>query len=253
MPHYVMAIDATKCINCKACVLACQQRNGVPYGHFRNWIHAFPDPAAPLGQHFQPGACMHCDHPVCVDACPTRATYKADDGSVRIDAARCIGCGGCIEACPYDARYKNPLTGTADKCDYCSHATPGQVPACVQVCPTHCRIFGDVDNADDPVVWALAEHKRLHVVPKEVDTKPTLTYLTETSPLDWPQAKKTPAALAGMGPLAGLVKLFAGVSLFGVIAVFIKQLICPSASSSDTHGDSADSGPDANAHKEDRS
>ena len=150
MSRYIMAIDANKCINCKACVLACQQRNGTPYGHSRNWVRETPDKLSLLGTAYQPGACMHCDHPLCVEACPTHATYKADDGSVGIDPERCIGCGGCIEACPYGARYKHPVTGRADKCDYCRRATPGQVPACVQVCPVRCRVFGDADNPDVP-------------------------------------------------------------------------------------------------------
>lgn len=227
MPHFVMAIDATRCINCKACVVACQQRNNVPYGFSRNWIREVPDAASPFGRRFQPGACMHCDRPLCVDACPTQATWKAEDGSVRIDAARCIGCGGCIEACPYGARYKHPVTGIADKCDYCA-PTSNQPPACVQVCPTRCRIFGDTDNADDPVSWALRENKLLHIAPKAFDTKPTLTYLKETAPLDWPEIQKKSPALAGMGSVAGVIRIFGGLSLFGVIVIFIRQLIRPS-------------------------
>ncbi|MFQ8735620.1 MAG: 4Fe-4S dicluster domain-containing protein [Bilophila wadsworthia] len=112
---------------------------------------------------------MHCDHPLCVEACPTHATYKADDGSVGIDPERCIGCGGCIEACPYGARYKHPVTGRADKCDYCRRATPGQVPAGVQVCPVRCRVFGDADNPDDPVARALAGNRHVYVVPPDFD------------------------------------------------------------------------------------
>ena len=77
MSRYIMAIDANKCINCKACVLACQQRNGTPYGHSRNWVRETPDKLSLLGTAYQPGACMHCDHPLCVEACPTHATYKA--------------------------------------------------------------------------------------------------------------------------------------------------------------------------------
>ena len=96
MSRYIMAIDANKCINCKACVLACQQRNGTPYGHSRNWVRETPDKLSLLGTAYQPGACMHCDHPLCVEACPTHATYKADDGSVGIDPERCIGCGGSL-------------------------------------------------------------------------------------------------------------------------------------------------------------
>ena len=103
MSRYIMAIDANKCINCKACVLACQQRNGTPYGHSRNWVRETPDKLSLLGTAYQPGACMHCDHPLCVEACPTHATYKADDGSVGIDPERCIGCGGA-SSCSYRAR-----------------------------------------------------------------------------------------------------------------------------------------------------
>ena len=212
MSRYIMAIDANKCINCKACVLACQQRNGTPYGHSRNWVRETPDKLSLLGTAYQPGACMHCDHPLCVEACPTHATYKADDGSVGIDPERCIGCGGCIEACPYGARYKHPVTGRADKCDYCRRATPGQVPACVQVCPVRCRVFGDADNPDDPVARALAGNRHVYVVPPDFDAKPTLAYLNGTTPTDWPRRKDVPPALAAIGPLSSVVKAFGGLA-----------------------------------------
>ena len=228
MSRYIMVIDATRCIDCKACILACQQRNGVPYEYSRNWVRETPDRLAPLGMAYQPGACMHCDNPLCVKACPTHATYKAEDGSVVIDPDRCIGCGGCIEACPYDARYNNPLTGTADKCDYCRSSTPGQIPACVQVCPVHCRIFGDAQNPDDPVSRVLADGKHVYVVPPDYDTRPTLAYLNRTTPTDWPQKKDVPPALAAIGPLSSVVKVLGGLTLFGVIGVFVKQLFLPS-------------------------
>ena len=201
-----------------------------PYGHSRNWVRETPDKLSLLGTAYQPGACMHCDHPLCVEACPTHATYKADDGSVGIDPERCIGCGGCIEACPYGARYKHPVTGRADKCDYCRRATPGQVPACVQVCPVRCRVFGDADNPDDPVARALAGNRHVYVVPPDFDAKPTLAYLNGTTPTDWPRRKDVPPALAAIGPLSSVVKAFGGLALFGVIGVFVKQLFWPSDS-----------------------
>ena len=80
MSRLIMAIDANKCMNCKACIVACQQRNSVPYDHDRNWIKSAVAPSAPSGWHYQPGGCMQCDKPQCVDACPTGATYKGDDG-----------------------------------------------------------------------------------------------------------------------------------------------------------------------------
>jgi len=239
MVRYVMAIDATKCMNCKACVVACQQRNGVPYGHSRNWIRETPDRNSPNGQGYQPGACMHCDNPVCVDACPTRATFKAEDGSVQIDRTRCIGCGGCIASCPYGARFRNPLTGTADKCDYCASTLGlGMPPACVLACPTHCRTFGNAADPASPVARLLAAHPNLHVVSQRLDTKPTLTYLKRTAPLDWPRETATPGPLAAIAPLALGVRWLGGLALFGVAGVFLKHLILPATEESheDTGG-----------------
>ena len=114
MPRYVMAIDASKCLNCKACLIACQQRNAVPYGLSRNWVRETPDTASPSGWRYQPGACMHCAEPSCVDACPTHATYKAEDGVVMVDETRCIACGSCMRACPYQARHIDPARRVVD-------------------------------------------------------------------------------------------------------------------------------------------
>lgn len=233
-----MAIDATKCINCMACVVACQQRNQVPYGQSRNWVKKVYNPEVPAGVSFQPGACMHCDKAVCVDACPTRATYKADDGSVVIDPARCISCGSCVASCPYNARFLHPKTGRADKCDYCrAHAVPGGEPACVSICPTKCRVFGDADNPADPVAFALKGRPNVHVIAKDYDTKPTLTYLDATLPLDWPQKADTPAPINLMPIMATGARWFGGLALFGVIGVFLKQLVLPSDREHSHHED----------------
>lgn len=229
MSRYVMAIDAGKCINCMACVVACQQRNDVPYGSSRNWVKNVNNPDVPAGVSFQPGACMHCDNAVCVDACPTHATYKAPDGSVVIDAARCISCGSCVASCPYRARFLHPVTGRADKCDYCrAHSEPGQEPACVQICPTRCRTFGDADDPAAPVAAILKTQPNVHVTAKDQDTKPTLTYLGATLPADWPQKAETPAPVSAMPLIATGVRWLGGLALFGVLGVFFKQLVLPS-------------------------
>lgn len=225
MARYVMLIDSENCMNCKACVVACQQRNGVPYGLSRNWIRETPDTSARCGAKYQPGACMHCDDASCVRACPTGATWKGADGTVEIDRGRCIGCGSCIEACPYNARFRHPVTGTADKCDYCRRTTPGQEPACVHVCPVRCRVFGDADDPASEVSQLLSARKVLHVVPKNSGARPTLAYLDATTPTELPEGRSASMPIDAMRPLSKGLTLVGGLVLAGLGGTFIRQLI----------------------------
>ena len=225
MARYVMVIDSEKCMDCKACVIACQQRNHVPYGLSRNWVRETDSDQSACGFKFQPGACMHCEDPSCVRACPTGATWRGSDGVVEIDRSRCIGCGSCIEACPYHARFRHPVTGTADKCDYCRGATPGQTPACVSVCPMHCRIFGDADDPSSEVARVLAEHKAIHVVPLNSDAKPTLTYLDATTPAELPEGPVVSRPVDTIRPLAKGVTWVGGFVLAALTGTFVRQLV----------------------------
>lgn len=241
MARYIMAIDASKCMNCRACVLACQQRNGVPPGYSRNWIKAdwaagSPQaaPAPPLDNwHYQPGGCMQCDDPLCVKACPTKATYKGADGVVYVDENLCIGCSSCIAACPYQARFKHPLYGIADKCDYCLTSREQELePACVHVCPTRARVFGDAVDPQSPVAKTLAEYRArgalTFVESPATPTTPSLAYLGHTQPTDWPARAAVPVPVAAMAPISTAIKWLGGLSLFGVLGVLVKQLILPS-------------------------
>ena len=229
MAHYRMLVDTAKCMNCGACVLGCQQRNSVPYGYYRNWIRVFPSRTHMAGAEFQPGGCMQCEFPVCVDACPTLATWKGVGGVVMIDRRRCIGCGACIAACPYDARYRHPTLGVADKCDYCaSTRSLGVEPACVQLCPTRVRLFGNDADSADPVAKALAAGPLVYVKSKQTPTGPTLAYIGQTTSSDWPRAGGIPAPIAAMSFLATGIRWLAGLSFFGVVAMFFKQLVLPS-------------------------
>lgn len=224
--RHIMLIDSEKCIDCRACIMACQQKNSVPPGYSRNGVRKAFDSNSRSGAHFQPWACMHCENPPCVRSCPTLATYKDVTGVVLIDGERCIGCGNCIDTCPYDARFRHPLTGIADKCDYCLSA--GGEPACVAACPVQCRYFGDADDPKSHVSQLLATRKIVHVAPEGSFIQPTLAYLNSTLPSALPAVSDKPDSGKKLGFLAeGLSWAGAGV-LAALGGVWIRQAVRPS-------------------------
>ncbi len=177
--RYVFVIEIAKCIDCRACMVACKAENGVPVGYSRNWVRekgpkgVFPH----LGLSFEPGNCMHCENPPCERVCPTRATYKRADGIVLIDQDRCIGCRYCIMACPYNARYFDEKKGVVDKCTFCVHRlTAGLDPACVHTCMTGARHFGNIRDPWSEVSRLLATHE-YHVKLSAAGSGPAVYYI----------------------------------------------------------------------------
>jgi tetrathionate reductase subunit B len=190
---YAIVIDASRCIDCKACMIACKVENNVPEGSWRNWIRPLLDRSGERKSEFQPGQCMQCDSPSCVAACPVGATYKQPDGLVVIDPRKCIGCGNCVTACPYGARYRNSTRHIADKCDFCEHRLKrGEEPACVVTCPTKTRIFGDLNDPQSEVSRAVKEEKLVRVVAPHINTRPNIYYHEGTRLLDWAVAPTLP-------------------------------------------------------------
>ena len=95
---------------------------------------------------------------------------------VLVNEKTCIGCRYCIQACPYGARYLHPITRTADKCTFCYHRiSHGLLPACVEVCPTQARIFGDLNAAASPMSRFLRMNK-IHVLKPGLNTEPKVYY-----------------------------------------------------------------------------
>ncbi len=233
-----MVIDATKCIDCKACMAACKVANDVPDGQWRNWIK--PGNGTPMPgliddsiARFQPGACMHCEKPTCVDACPTGATYKdKETGAVIIDEGLCIGCGNCIPACPYDARFRNAAKRKADKCNYCpDRRAQGIPPACVDTCPTKARVFGDINDPESEAGRLFIKNKdRLTRVSAKTDTKPNMYYIGSAGPESWGGEAVIPASMVAMTESAPLIKGIVGLSGLGVLAMLGRQLLVGSDS-----------------------
>jgi tetrathionate reductase subunit B len=176
--RYALVVDSRKCINCKACVVACKAENSVPIGKFRNWINEETRGEYPsLMASFEPEQCHHCDSPSCVRVCPTGASWQRGDGLVLVEADDCIGCGYCIIACPYDARFFNPESRIADKCTMCAHRVDhGRLPACVETCPTKVRVFDDL-NAPGSRLKALLSTRRYMVKKMQTGNGPQIYYL----------------------------------------------------------------------------
>lgn len=107
------------------------------------------------------------------------ATYQRKDGIVVVDSDRCVGCAYCVQACPYDARFINTETGTADKCTFCTHRLEaGLLPACVESCVGGARKIGDLNNPDSEISKLLKENKSdIKVLKPEMNTDPHVYYI----------------------------------------------------------------------------
>jgi phenylacetyl-CoA:acceptor oxidoreductase subunit 1 len=211
MTRWAMVVDLRRCVGCQTCTAACKHANATPPGvQWRRVLDMEVGEYPEVRRAFVPVGCMHCDDPPCMHVCPSTATRKRDDGIVTIDYDLCIGCGYCMVACPYQARFKsarpsfayggapNPAEAkrfdaarlnVATKCTYCvdridaglaRNLAPGvdpeATPACVNSCIATALHFGDLDDPTSNVARLLAEnhHFRMH---EELGTGPGMYYL----------------------------------------------------------------------------
>ncbi len=207
--YYGFVVDLTRCIGCGKCVEACRAENNVPEGEYRTWVERYQVKndnkvvvdSPQMGEEgyaehptdldseevkaglFVPKLCNQCEEPPCVEVCPVDATHKTSDGVVIVDWEKCIGCGQCVQACPYGARYLYPsdypveeLRGLADKCNWCYHRIwNGKEPACVHVCPTGARLFGDLNDRNS-VINQYLNRAEWEVLRPEENTEPKVFY-----------------------------------------------------------------------------
>jgi Fe-S-cluster-containing dehydrogenase component/formate-dependent nitrite reductase membrane component NrfD len=158
--------------------VACKEEHQVPLGVFRTWVKYVEKVEFPhTSRHFGVMRCNHCDSAPCTEICPTSALYRRSDGIIDFDNQICIGCKGCMQACPYDALYIDPNTNTAAKCNFCAHRVEAQQePACVIVCPTQAIMAGDLDDGASQVSRVVATQK-VSVRKPQKGTQPKLYYV----------------------------------------------------------------------------
>ncbi len=210
--QWAMGVDTERCIGCLRCMEACKMENSVQMDafHYRTWVERYvylagsntaivdsqsdPKDIENTGSEtkfrfdnryrnvkvdkafFVAKMCNQCEHPSCVQVCPTGATFKAKDGPVLIDTTYCIGCQYCVQACPYGARSFNEARGTVDKCNWCYHRiTKGLNPVCVEVCPTGSRIFGDRNDPESPISLFI-RNNHVQVLKPEMGNAPNVFY-----------------------------------------------------------------------------
>jgi Fe-S-cluster-containing dehydrogenase component len=178
MVNYGFAIDNRKCIGCHACTVACKSEHDVPVGVNRTHVKYIETGEYPnSSREFSVHRCNHCEDAPCTTICPTTALFTRKDGIVDFDDDRCIGCKSCMQACPYDALYINPNTGTAAKCNYCAHRLENSYePACVIVCPVEAIVSGDLDDEHSALSILIAENET-KVRKPEAGTIPNVFYL----------------------------------------------------------------------------
>ena len=211
MTRYVMVADLRRCVGCQTCTASCKHANATPPGvQWRAVLDMESGEFPHVSRTFVPVGCQHCSQPPCMFVCPTTATRQRDDGIVTIDYDLCMGCGYCIVACPYQARYKYTQQnyaygaskleseavrydpnriGVATKCTYCvdridagirNGLTPGKdpeaTPACVNSCIAKALYFGDIEDPESEVSKLILENQtfRMH---EELGAEPGFYYL----------------------------------------------------------------------------
>jgi Fe-S-cluster-containing dehydrogenase component len=214
--EFAYVLNIGRCIGCRRCVYACMNENNQSRNPEIQYIrvmkmkkgsidletsdHDYPvNEAADPDYFYLPVQCQQCRNPPCVKVCPVKATWQGKDGITVVDYNWCIGCRYCEAACPFHARRFNwgkgkiapadinpemaylsnrlrPV-GVMEKCTFCLQRTRrGLYPACLEVCPTGARKFGNLRDPQSEV-RRIIENERVFVLKQDLGTTPRFYYV----------------------------------------------------------------------------
>jgi len=180
MKRLAFYFDSSACSGCKTCQMACKDKNDLGPGQVwrrvyevtgGGWKKRGPTWQQNIFAYNLSMSCNHCEEPICVENCPTKALGKREDGIVQIDQTLCIGCKYCAWVCPYGAPQFNPEKGVMGKCDFCAdYIDEGKNPSCVDACPMRALDFGDYRDLLEK--YGPSEH--IYPLPDHSITEPSL-------------------------------------------------------------------------------
>lgn len=168
----VVLPDPSLCIGCLTCEVICSR------WHKERGLSALPritiliDKSVKLHPEilanypergtFSQRPCRMCPEPECLAVCPANALLiDGRSGARYIEESRCVACGRCEEACPYEIKgvlrrtnapilskriWHDPQKDVYVKCDLCRGRPEG--PICVERCPVNIRIKQGVVKTD---------------------------------------------------------------------------------------------------------
>ncbi|WP_457605904.1 DmsC/YnfH family molybdoenzyme membrane anchor subunit [Nitratifractor sp.] len=227
--QYRFHFDATACVGCHCCEVACNEQNANPdeikwrrvgemeAGHFPDTL-----------QLFNSMSCNHCIDPACLNGCPTESYIKLDNGIVFHDDPSCIGCQYCTWNCPYEVPVFNPDRGIVTKCHMCvDKLENGQTPACVQACPggaIEIEVFrpdewvegpmqteGVAPHLPDLAITQPSTRYTLPEIPEGESFRPADEHILEPAHPEWPLVFMTVLTQASVG---AFLALFLGQLLY---------------------------------------
>lgn len=158
MTQYAFYFDGTRCTGCKTCEFACKDYYDLDTTVQYRKVYECTGGETVKDEsgfatttcfaYYVSMSCNHCENPACVHVCPTGAMHKdSETGLVSVDSGKCIGCGYCHMACPYNAPKVDRSKGHSVKCDGCAErVAAGEQPICVRACPARALEFGPVEE-----------------------------------------------------------------------------------------------------------